>query len=71
MEQHERIRLLHRGITPLRAVRNRKGFWQVCAQTDKGGWSVISNIVFGHRDDCNRAIIIMAELEPAKYIQDH
>lgn len=71
MNQHERIELLKKGITPLRAIKNRKGFWQICQQTEKGGWSVVSNAMFWNREDCNRSIIMLCELEPAKYCQDN
>ena len=68
MDKETRQRLRTHGYNFMRERINRKGLWQVCVQTPKGGWTVWDDKLYIDKKECTKAIeTIVSENEKFIY----
>jgi hypothetical protein len=74
MDKIKRHQLYLKGFKILRERSNNKGFWNIVAYTDNGGWSLISIgplNKFATKELCSEAIKVIVERDPEVYLHDN
>lgn len=70
MDKKQRAEYISKGFTILRAKFNKKGYWQICYLTDKGGWSAFNLDTYENSALCNKGILNLVANPDNKYLID-